>query len=137
MNAHIQFDHLIPAWERFRSATDSAPIRDEAHYHRMVATLETLLEGSAGDEYHPAMGLVDIVGDLIEDYESEHHPLPEATGVQALKFLMAQHGLEAGDLPEIGDQSALSEILSGQRELDIRQIRALSARFGVSPAPFL
>lgn len=36
------------------------------------------------------MGLVDIVGDLIEDCETLHHPLPEATGVQALKFLRGQ-----------------------------------------------
>ena len=30
------------------------------------------------------MGLVDIVGDLIEDCKAKHHPLPEFTGVQAL-----------------------------------------------------
>ena len=40
------------------------------------------------------MGLVvDIVADLIEDYEDEHHPLPQTTGVHALKFLMEQNGL--------------------------------------------
>ena len=137
MNAHIQVKHLLPAWESFRSATDIAPIRDEAHYQRMAAILEALLDETAGNEAHPAMGLVDIVGDLIEDYEAEHHLLPDVAGVQALKFLMAQHGLKQSDLREIGSQGVVSEILTGKRELNIRQVRALSARFGVSPATFL
>jgi antitoxin component HigA of HigAB toxin-antitoxin module len=31
----------------------------------------------------------------------------------------------------------VSEILTGKRELNLRQVRALSARFGVSAATFL
>ena len=137
MTAHIQVKHLLPAWETFRSATDIAPIRDEAHYQRMTAMLEALLDETTGDENHPAMGLVDIVGDLIEDFESEHHPLPDVTGVQALKFLIEQHGIKQSDLHEIGSQGVVSEILAGKRELNIRQVRALSERFGVSPATFV
>lgn len=137
MNAHIQVKHLLPAWEAFRSATDIAPIRDEAHYRRMTAMLEALLDEAAGQESHPAMELIDIVGDLVADFEAGNHPLPEATGVQALKFLLDQHGLKQGDLAEIGSQGVVSEILSGKRELNIRQIRALSKRFGVSPATFV
>jgi HTH-type transcriptional regulator / antitoxin HigA len=58
MNAHTEIKHLLPAWEAFRSATDIAPIRDEAHYQRMAAMLEGLLDEAAGNESHPAMGLV-------------------------------------------------------------------------------
>lgn len=137
MNAHMQVKHLLPAWETFRSATDIAPIRDEAHYQRMTAMLEALLDETTGDENHPAMGLVDIVGYLIEDFESEHHPMPDVTGVQALKFLIEQHGIKQCDLHEIGSQGVVSEILAGKRELNIRQVRALSERFGVSPATFV
>lgn len=137
MNAQIQVKYLLPAWETFRNATDIAPIRDEAHYQRMVAILEALLDEATGDENHTAMGLVDIVGDLIEDFETEHHPLPGVTGVQALNFLMAQHGIKQSDLREIGSQGVVSEILTGKRELNIRQVRALSQRFRVSPATFV
>jgi HTH-type transcriptional regulator/antitoxin HigA len=137
MNAHIQVKHLLPAWEAFRSATNIAPIRDAEHYQRMVFMLEALLDEAGGNENHPAMGLVDIVGDLIEDYETEHHPMPDVTGIQALKFLMEQHGLKQTDLSEIGSQGVVSEILTGKRDLNIRQIRALSERFGVSPATFV
>lgn len=137
MNAPIDVKRLLPVWEQFRAATDIAPIRDEAHYARMTAVLEALLDETQGDEAHPAMGLIDIVGDLIEDYEAEHHPLPETSGVQALVFLMEQHGLKQGDLPEIGSQGVVSEILAGKRELNVRQVRALSKRFGVSAATFV
>jgi HTH-type transcriptional regulator/antitoxin HigA len=137
MNAHINIKHLLPVWEEFRAATDIAPIRDEAHYARMTEMLEALLNEAQGDEDHAAMGLVDIVGDLIADYEAEHHPLPEVTGVEALKFLMEQHGLKQSDLGEIGSQGVVSEILTSKREFNIRQVRALSKRFGVSTATFI
>ena len=137
MNARTEINHLLPAWDAFRSATDIAPIRNEKHYKKLVATLEALLDEVAGNERHPAMGLVEIVGDLIEAYEAEHHPLMPVTGIQALKFLMDQHGLKQGDLVEIGSQGVVSEILAGKRELNIRQVRALSGRFGVSAATFV
>lgn len=137
MNARIDVKELIPVWERFRNTTNIAPIRDEAYYEQMVGILEALLDETAGDERHPAMGLVDIVGDLIEDYEIERHELPKVTGVQALRFLMEQHGLKQSDLSEIGSQGVVSEILTGKREINIRQIRSLSERFGVSPAVFI
>ena len=137
MNARIAINHLLPAWDAFRSATDIAPIRNEKHYKKLVATLEALLNESAGDERHPAMGLVDIVGDLIEAYEAEKHSLTPTTGLQALKFLMDQLGLKQGDLGEIGSQGVVSEILAGKRALNIRQVRALAERFGVSAATFV
>lgn len=137
MNAIIDMKHLLPMWEKFRAATDIAPIRSEAQYKRMAELLEALLDETKGKENHPAMELVDIVGDLVEHYETQRHPLPEVTGLDALKFLMAQHGLKQSELSEIGSQGVVSEILAGKRELNIRQVRALSERFGVSPATFV
>ena len=110
MNAAINVKHLLPVWEQFRAATDITPIRDEAHCARMTEMLQALLDETQGEEKHPAMGLADIVGDLIEDYESKQHPLPDVTGVQALKFLMEQHGLKQSELTEIGSQGVVSEI---------------------------
>jgi len=40
------------------------------------------------------------------------------------------------DLPEIGTQSHISKILSGERNLTKDQIGLLAKRFGVSPAVF-
>lgn len=137
MNAPLSCKHLLPAWELFHNTTGIGPIQDETHYEQMTAILENLLDEASGDESHPAMGLIDIVGELISSYENRHYPLPPATGLQALKFLMEQHGLKQSELPEVGSQGVVSEILAGKRELNIRQVRALSKRFKVSPATFI
>ncbi len=68
---------------------------------------------------------------LIEAYDREHHRLPEASGIDVLRFLMEEHGLAQKDLPEIGGQGVVSEVLAGRRRLNLRQIQALAARFGV------
>ncbi len=50
---------------------------------------------------------------------------------------MDQHGVKQGELHEIGSQGVVSEILAGKRELNIRQVKALAQRFGVSVATFV
>ena len=50
---------------------------------------------------------------------------------------MDEHGLTQSDLPEIGSQGVVSEVLNRKCELNVRQIRALATRFGVSPAAFI
>jgi HTH-type transcriptional regulator/antitoxin HigA len=137
MNAPVDMQHLLPAWEQFRAATDISPIRDEGHHVKMTKILESLLDEVGSDESHPIMGLIDIVGDLVDDYEQQFHPLPQTNGVDALRFLMAQHDLKQTELHEIGSQGVVSEILTGKRELNLRQVRALSERFGVSADTFL
>ena len=50
---------------------------------------------------------------------------------------MDEHGLTQSDLPEVGSQGVVSEIIHGKRDLNVRQIRALATRFKVSPSVFL
>lgn len=50
---------------------------------------------------------------------------------------MQEHNLGQSDLPEIGSQSLVSKILSGERHLTTDHIKKLSGRFGVSPVVFL
>jgi hypothetical protein len=57
----------------------------------------------------------------------------KAVGVAAI----VGFGLQQADLPEVGSQSVVSEILNGKRDLNVRQIRALVKRFHVSPAVFI
>ena len=63
--------------------------------------------------------------------------MPEATGAEVLQHLMEEHDLRQSDLPEIGSQGVVSEIISGKRELNVRQIKELAQRFQVSPAVFI
>ncbi|MET0126814.1 MAG: helix-turn-helix domain-containing protein, partial [Pseudomonas caspiana] len=59
------------------------------------------------------------------------------TEVDLLKALMLQNQLTGADLPEIGDKSVVSRILSGQRRLTIEMVARLAARFHVDPGAFV
>jgi HTH-type transcriptional regulator/antitoxin HigA len=104
---------------------------NESEYDALVDSLDELLALVGEDEAHPLASLMTHVGDLIEAYDHEHRPMPLATGADALRYLMQEHGLKQGDLPEMGSQSVVSEVLSGRRQLNLRQVRWLSERFGV------
>ncbi len=56
---------------------------------------------------------------------------------EIVQHFMEEYNLTQSDLPEIGSQGVVSEILSGKRELNLRQVKALSQRFKVSPNVFL
>ena len=105
-------------------------------YKKAAALLDRLLDEIGGNQRHPLFGFLEVLGTLVENYESDHVDMKGATGKDVLKFLMEEHGLTQSDLPEIGSQGVVSEILHGSRELNTRHIKALSARFGVSPAAF-
>lgn len=112
-------------------------IRDEAGYERAVEALNDLLDEIGTDEQHSMYDFLDTLGTVIAAYEDEHLHLPASGGAEVLAYLMEEHGLRQSDLPEVASQGVISEILSGRRELNVRQIRALAERFGVSPATFL
>ncbi len=103
----------------------------------LIKYADDLMDQAGGDENHPLTGLLDIVGTLIADYEAAHIPEPAGTPLGCLKYLMEEHGLKQKDLTELGSPGVISEILSGKRELNKRQIKALSKRFGCSPAVFI
>ena len=112
-------------------------MRNEHEYDLAVERLNRLLDEVGTDEQHPLYTLLDTLGTLLHTYEERHHPMPECSGVDVLRFLMEEHGLTQSDLPEIGSQGVVSDILRGKRELNVRQIRALAKRFHVSPAVFI
>ena len=114
----------------------AAPKNDEELDHQ-IKSLDELLDIVGEDENHPLMGLVDLVSANIEAYEAKHFARKMGTGIDALTFLMKSHRLSQSDLPEIGSQGVVSEILHGKRKLNRRQIEALAERFKVSVATFL
>jgi HTH-type transcriptional regulator/antitoxin HigA len=99
--------------------------------------LDAILDEIGEDEKHPMAELADAISVFIEKYEAEHVPIPSLKPAAVLKFLMSEHDLRQTDLPEIGSQGVVSEVLTGKRELNTRQIKRLAKRFNVSPAVFI
>jgi len=112
-------------------------IRNEREYDLAVKRLNDLLDEVGTNERHSLYGLLDTLGTLIHSYEEMHHPMPNMRGVEILKFFMEEHDLAQSDLPEVGSQGVVSEVLNGNRDLNVRQVRALAKKFHVSPAVFI
>ncbi len=47
----------------------------EADYEAMVEALDAVLDAGGADENQPLASLADYLGNLIEAYEAEHHPV--------------------------------------------------------------
>ncbi|MBJ7309658.1 type II toxin-antitoxin system HigA family antitoxin [Rugamonas sp. CCM 8940] len=99
--------------------------------------MNQLLDAGGADESSPLADLVNTLGSLIADYEDLQNPPRAVAPKVTLRFLMEQHQLTQSDLPEIGSQGVVSEILRGKRELNLRQIKALAGRFQVPAAVFI
>jgi len=127
-DAITHWKHVVPALTAPRSETD---------YEQLVAVLDEVLDAGGADAASPLGTLVDRISDLIEAYEAGHHPIPVVAPIAVLEFLMEQHGLKQADLPEIGAQSVVSDVLAGKRQLNVRQVAALAHRFGVSAEAFI
>jgi HTH-type transcriptional regulator/antitoxin HigA len=81
---------------------------------------------------------IELLSFLVERYESERHPIPEASPVDVLRFLLGQNGLQQRDIAgELGSESTVSLVLAGKRPLTLGHIEKLSARFHVPGAVFL
>ena len=127
-----------PGFKKAWSVVDEGLlIRNDADYDKAIEVLNQLLDEVGDDESHPLFNFLEVLGTLIESYEEDYVKIPDVPGREVLKFLMDEHGLTQKDLPEIGSQGVVSEVLHGKRELNTRQIKGLSKRFKVSPAVFI
>lgn len=105
------------------------PIKTEKDYNQALERLETIFDaklGSAeGDE-------LEVLGILIEQYESEHFPISLPDPIEAIKFRMEQMGYNQNDLANIiGLKSRASEILNRKRKLSLEMIRQLHERLNI------
>ena len=109
----------------------------EEDYQQLVTLLDEVIDIVGEDESHPLASLMETLGTLVETYEMQAVPEMLGNPIQTLQSLIEEHDLKQTDLPEIGTQGVVSDILSGKRKLNVRQIKALSKRFKVSTAVFI
>lgn len=99
-------------------------LKSEADYNAAIDRLDELVrqmenEGGGYEE-------LEVLGLLIEAYETERFPLVEPHPVDAIKFMMEQRGMTDADFGNvIGSRSRASEILNLKRGLSIEMIRAI------------
>jgi HTH-type transcriptional regulator/antitoxin HigA len=129
------------AGESYLELVRECPLRiihTEAEYRRAIAMLDRLSDRGPArtedeTEYLLALAL------FVERYERAHEPIPAATGVEMLAYLIESHGVKQGDVAArtgLAD-STISEILAGKRKMNVKHIEALARFFKVEPAVFL
>jgi HTH-type transcriptional regulator/antitoxin HigA len=125
-----------PTYADLLAKAAPAVIRNEKENARYTAMLEEL-SGRHGDLTPNERKLADLLALLIEDFEAKNYRLPRASPLEAIVFLMDQHGLKQKDMLDIfGTPSIVSEVLSGKRAIHKEHISRLSERFHVSPELF-
>ena len=82
--------------------------------------------------------LLDLLSTLIEVYEDERYPIPDAPPHVMIQGFMQDYGLRNKDLePVLGSSGVTSEVISGRRKPSKRQVKKLASFFGVSPEFFV
>lgn len=128
---------LQQTWAAFDRVAHLRPIRSDAEYDRTVNLMNYLLDVVGDKEKHALAGLLDLVSDLVEDYDSKHFAISAAEPRDALRYLIDMRGLKQSDLAEIVPQGNLSAILAGKRNISATLAGKLGKFFNVSAAVFV
>lgn len=113
------------------------PIHDETDYENAIEMLDSLVGFKLIKDQ---LDYVVVLTTLVGAYEDEHYAIDtsDATGVDALKYLLEQNEMSASDLGVLlGNRSLGSKILRGERELSKAHLRILAERFKVDAGLFL
>ena len=110
------------------------PIRTGSDYEAALKQAEQLIKKTDSR----SLDELDVLQTLIGLWEDRHHCMDAATPADAIKFRMVQLNLKPRELiPFLGSKSRVSEILSGQRQPTVDQIRALNQHLGVPVASLI
>jgi len=116
------------------------PITSKNQHAVALRVLEKLISYINGEKLSDvgAEVYLKMLSDLVGDYERNHFKTAAVSGTEMLAYLMELQGLNQSDLAkELGGQPIVSKILKGERELNLRQVKALAKRFKVSPGVFI
>ncbi len=110
---------------------DVRPLRTAEDYEAARKAIRPYFdkEPEAGS---PEADHFDLLAMVIERYEDEHFPIPDADPVSAVQVVMAANGYSRADLAGIiGGASRASEFINRRRDLTIQQIRRLRAEWKI------
>jgi HTH-type transcriptional regulator / antitoxin HigA len=112
-------------------------IKTEEENERMLAVAEQLIDKEASRTPEEDQ-LFELVIKLIEDFEDENYPIPDAPPNRVLRFLMEQNDLRQSDMLSIfGSRGYVSDVINGKRAISKTHAKALGEMFHVSPDVFI
>lgn len=112
-----------------------AKIKTEKQYKAACARVEELLEIVGNDTPADDKNFIelDLISDLVADYEEEHFPVEAPSLVEVLKLRMHEMGLSQTKLSELLNvsPSRVSEYLSGKCEPTLKVAREMSRKLSI------
>jgi HTH-type transcriptional regulator/antitoxin HigA len=114
-------------------------ITTEEEHERALANVESLIEKGERKMTPEENELLDLLTNLIRDYEASVYPPREKSKPhEMVAFLMEQRGLTPKDLwSVIGSRGRVSEILAGKRPISKEQAKKFAEFFRVRADLFL
>ncbi|MEN6404849.1 MAG: helix-turn-helix domain-containing protein [Thermoguttaceae bacterium] len=112
------------------------PLRSDRELNAAVKMVDSLLDRK--DLATEESDYLEVLGDLIEQYETEAHPIAPVSDKEMLRHLIEAKGVSQTRIANATNiaNSTISEVLSGKRSLNRDHIAKLSRFFGVSPNVF-
>jgi len=114
------------------------PIRTETENERALAVVDRLMSKGEDNLTPEETALLELLAQLIERFEEQAYPIPDAPGYRVLRTLMENRGVKQADLlPVFGSRGIASEVFNGKRAISKTQAKKLGKFFGISPAVFI
>lgn len=126
------------SYGRLLAKTLPAVIKSEDENDRTLAIVEGLLAKGEGNLTPEEHALLELLVDLVHDFERRQNPLPASPPHRMVAFLLEQRRLQPSALyPLLGTKSRVSELLSGKRGISKEQAKKLAAFFHVGVELFI
>jgi HTH-type transcriptional regulator/antitoxin HigA len=110
------------------------PIHNDEDHAAALREIERLWGAKPGT---PESDALEVLATLVDRYEDERFPLPDADPVEVIEAFMANNDLSRKDLAQVlGSQSRATEILAHRRALSIEHIRRIHSAWKI-PAELL
>jgi HTH-type transcriptional regulator/antitoxin HigA len=124
---------------RLLAKTVPCVIATEEEHARALAIVESLMEKGERDMTPEEDALLDLLTNLIRDYEATAYPArARSRPREMVAFLLEQRGRKPSDLwPVIGSRGRVSEILAGKRSVSKEQAKKLAEFFHVRADLFI
>src|SRR5438105_1417748 len=109
------------------------PIRSDEELGEAIKVIDSLLDR---ESLSPAeQDYLDVLSDLIEKYEGEEHPMTPVSDAALLRHLIEARGVTQTQLSKRTgiDETTLSLVLAGKRNLSRGHIGKITHYFGVAP----
>ncbi len=125
----------------YKTFKDMAQIKSEAAYRAAMKRIEELLplvnDNTPVDD--PNYLELDMISDMVEEYEDVHYPIGKPTLIDVIKLRLYEMGITQSKLAEmLGLSNArVSEILNGKSEPSLKIGRELSRQLNIDPAVVL